>query len=153
MATYTADNYTHPVIDAPGVGISLIRTFKFTVATALALNDIIKLIPIQGLTEMELDEWFIDSADLDTGGSPAILLQLGDTDTAARYMAANNVGQAGGKVFSQSNGVAGALPAKYAAGAEKDIRLTVSTGPATGATAVVIRGWAKYHLTGIASVF
>jgi len=81
----------------------------------------------------------------------AITLQLGDTDTAAKFMAANTVGQAGGKRFMSSHGAALAVPVEYARTSDKDFRLTVSAGPGTGATGVAIRGWFKYHFSGIAS--
>lgn len=151
MATYQAGNYTDPMPGSPGVGLAVIREFLFTVATALALNDIIKLHPIAKGLGLVLDAWVLDVPDLDTNASPTIQLQLGDTDTAAKFMAANTIGQAAGKVDSVEEGVAGALPVEYAAGADKDARITVSTGPATGATSVGIRGYSMYHYPGIAS--
>lgn len=151
MATYQADNYTDPMPEASAVGLVVCREFKFTVATALALNDIIKLCPLAKGLGIVLESWLLDVGDLDTNAAPTIQLQLGDTSTAAKFMAANTVGQAGGIRFSQSHGVAAALPVSYAAGADKDFRITVSTGPATGATSVSILGWLRYHLFGITS--
>ncbi|KKU98307.1 MAG: hypothetical protein UY28_C0004G0045 [Candidatus Amesbacteria bacterium GW2011_GWB1_48_13] len=150
MATYLSDNYKDPIPEAPGVGILICREFLFTVSTALALNDIIKLMPVNIGMPLVLDDWFADFPELDTGVD-AIALQLGDTDTAAKFMAANTVGQAGGKRFMSSHGAALAVPVEYARTSDKDFRLTVSTGPGTGATGVAIRGWFKYHFSGIAS--
>jgi len=129
MATYLSDNYKDPIPEAPGVGILICREFLFTVSTALALNDIIKLMPVNIGMPLVLDDWFADFPELDTGVD-AIALQLGDTDTAAKFMA---------------------VPVEYARTSDKDFRLTVSTGPGTGATGVAIRGWFKYHFSGIAS--
>ena len=153
MATvYRADNYKDPMPANPGVGVTLTREFEFLVGTAFVVNDTVKLMPLAKGLAIVLQEWFLDVPDLDTNGSPTIALQLGDNDSAAKFLAANTVGQTGGLRDSMEDGVAGSLPVSYAAGADKDLVLKVSTAPATGATAVTIRGFARYHFSGIAPI-
>jgi len=147
MATLDADNYLDPMPANPGVGVRLTREFEYLVATALALNDIIRLARLGRGLAIVLDEWWIDVPDLDTG--TAILLQVGDNNTAAKFLAANTVGQAGGKVSSIVDGLATSIPVSYLAGADDDFRITVSTGPTTGTTGVTIRGYIGYHYSGI----
>ena len=144
--TYLADNYTDPMPEAPGVGIEVTREFLFTVSIALLVTDIIKLCPFAKGMGVVLDNWFLDVPDLDGGAN--LMLQLGDTNTAARYMAANSVGQAGGKVAMMANGVAQAVPVEYPVAADKDLRLTVQTA-GSAVTGVAIRGWVTYHFSGI----
>jgi len=70
----------------------------------------------------------VESADLDSGGSPTITMSLGDATTANRLLSASNIGQAGGKVDVLA---ANALGFKYPA--DTDIQLTVPAAAATGA--------------------
>ena len=150
MSTYLADNYTDPMPEVSSVGVTVCREFLFTVATALALNDIIKLCPFAKGMAVVLTDWFIDFPDLDSGGT-AIRVQFGDSSTADKFLAASDIGTAAVKRYMKADGVAQSVPVEYAAGADKDLRLTVSTGPTGGATGVAIRGWVKYHFSGIAS--
>jgi hypothetical protein len=145
MATYLANNYSTPFVDAPMVGVQLVRDFSFTASVAIALNDLIKLSPIKAGTGIVIDGWYISVPDLDTGATLAF--QLGDNTTAARFMAANTVGQAPGVVYSEANGVNNSLP--FLQTTDTDLVLKVSTGPAGGGTsATPIRGFLKYHTLG-----
>ena len=149
--TYKADNYAQPMPAVPAAGISVKRVFKFTVAAAFVINDIVKLCPIKAGSGIILDDYYIDVPDLDTNGAPAIKLDLGDNDTAAKFIAASTVGQAAGLLVPTSTGaVAAALPVKYTA--DNDFALKINTAPATGATSVSIKGWLSYHNIGVASI-
>ena len=152
MPVYRADNYSDPMPSNPGVGVCLTREFEFLVGTALAINDTIELCPLaQGLA-IVFDEWFFDCPDLDTNACPVIVLDLGDNDTSAKFLSASDAGLAGGLRDSMQDGVAGSTPVSYIAGNNNDFLLTVTTGPATGATAVTIRGWIRYHFSGITPI-
>lgn len=147
MAAYKADNYSDPFPSHPSPHLH-IRHFKFTVSTALALNDTIKLTPILALSGLVLDGYYIDLPDLDTGGTPALALHLGDNTTAAKFVSASTKGRSPGVLTPSVDGVAGAIPASYTS--DNDLLMTVSAGPATGATDVVIKGWMAYHYPAVA---
>jgi hypothetical protein len=77
-------------------------------------------------------------ADVDTNGSPTVMVQLCDAASAARIMAASNIGQAGG-----TNTTLAATGLYYQFTADTDILLTASTAAATGAA-----GTATVYLEG-----
>lgn len=141
MATYLALGYTDPAYSSHMAGLAITREFKFTVGTALALNDLIKLARIP--PGVFLDELFIDVPDLDTG--TAIVLQVGDNDTANNLVATTTIGQAGGRL-DIDDVAAGILPKKYTAA--NDLVVKVATGPTTGTTAVSFTGFMRYHYYG-----
>ena len=87
-----------------------------------------------------LADMILDADDLDTGGTPAIALQVGDGTTADKFFAANNVAQAGGIARMDKKGNTGAALA-----ADTKVVVKVSTGPATGA-AGTIRLTALYNM-------
>lgn len=67
-------------------------------------------------------EVLLDVDKLDGGGSPAIVLKVGDATTANRYINASTVGQAGGYQVPNINGATGYVPA-----ANAPVIITVST--------------------------
>jgi hypothetical protein len=164
---YYSDNYkTEPMCEAPGAGIVVARTFIFTVTAALAVDDQILLMPLQGknLPGFTLLGFSVDIPDLDSGSG--LVLQLGDDDNLARFVApgsggSGSIGQVAGR-FSSAVGVTtgsgtvaggavyGSLPVSYTA--NKNLILSVQTGPASGATSGVIRGSATFAQFGIRSV-
>ena len=146
---YLASDFAAPMPSFPRVGVTLVREFLFTLTAALGAGDTIKLCPIPGATDLVLDQWFLDVPDLDSNATPLIALQLGDGTTADKFMAAGTVGQSAGKVNSRQNGVAGVLPLELIADAV--LTVTVSTGPATGASTGSIRGFMEYHMVGAPS--
>lgn len=110
-----------------------VRKQTFTVDTALALNDVIQMIPVYA-GETVVDVQLI-SADLDTNGAPAIVLDVGDGESTARYIDGSTVGQAGG--FARSAPVSiSSYPHTYTA--DDTIDILVQVAPATGATSVDI---------------
>ena len=110
-----------------------VRKQTFTVDTALALNDILEMVPVYA-GETVLDVQLI-TEDLDTDGSPAIVLDIGDGDQRARYIDGSTAGQAGGFARMDPPVVAN-YPHTYAA--DDTIDILVQVAPATGATSVDI---------------
>lgn len=130
MATYatgysTASNVFQPYIE----GLVYSREVTFTVATALSADDVIEMIPVYaGEQVVGVD---LITEDLDTNGSPTIVLDVGDGGDSDRYIDGATVGQAGGAV-SQT------VPTAYTYTATDTIDVTAQVGAATGATSVDI---------------
>lgn len=97
---------------------------------AFVINDVIQMVKIpNGATVLDI---ILDCPDLDT--STGVRLTVGDGDSTARYIAANNVGVAGGIIRMS---VAGGSQNKYTADDTIDILIsTAATG--TAATTGVI---------------
>lgn len=101
------------------------RTATYSLAAALVVDDVIQAIPVfAGETVLNVE---VRSADLDTNGTPAITLDVGDGDDDDRYLAADTVAQAGGRVVC-------GLVLPYTYTADDTIDVHVDTAPATGAT-------------------
>lgn len=111
------------------------RKQTFTVTTALAADDVIKMIPVYAGEEV-IDLELI-SADLDTNGSPAIVLAVGDSVDEDRYIAGSTIGQAGGRAVKGA-GISGKPNFPYVYAANDNLQVKVTTGPGTGATSVDI---------------
>lgn len=111
------------------------RKQTFTVNTALELNDVIKFIPVYAGEEV-IDLELV-SADLDTNGTPAIVLAVGDSLDEDRYIAASDIGQAGGRAVKGA-GISGKPNFPFVYTANDNLQVKVTTAPATGATAVDI---------------
>jgi len=76
--------------------------------------------------------------DVDTNGSPAILITIGDAGDNDRFLASSNIGQAGGTSTTlASTGL------YYEFTADTEIVLTVATAAATAAA-----GTLTYYMTG-----
>lgn len=138
MATYTTDQVAQNQSFTPLGGLVGVREATFTVTTALALNDVIQMIPVaEGEAVVGLQMF---AADLDTGGSPAIVIAVGDGGNDDRYISGSTVGQAGGvAVFGAGiDTAAEATAAFYRYTATDTIDIKVTTAPATGATGVDI---------------
>ena len=145
MATaYTADNYARPIESNPGVGVSITREFRYTIAAAFVINDTIKLCRIP--VGVVVTDYFIDVPDLDT--STGLRLQLGDNTTAGKYITGEaTVGVGPGKLTPAVQGVAASLPFHYTAA--NDLVITISTAASgTAAASGVFRGWMRYHYFG-----
>jgi len=141
--TYLADNWSAPAIVCPFEGIEMVREFKYTLTAAFVINDLIKLAPIPASAAgILLTSYFIDLPDLDSGGTPTFTCDLGDLDSAARFVAAATTGQAAGYLTPSGNGVAASLPFKYTAA--NALVLKVHAAAQTAPTSGVIRGFAKY---------
>ena len=111
---------------------------EYTITAALALNDTIELFDLP--PRSRIVSGFVKSDDLDTGGSPAIVLAVGDAGDDDRYFTGLTIGQAGGV----SDAVA-ATGLDYVTTAKTRVIAKVTTAPATGATTgkivVVLNYW------------
>jgi len=124
--------------------------FTLAVATAPALGDILKLgkIPV-GAT---LLEFFIDIPDLDTDGTGAVSIEVGDNGSSARFLAATTAPKTARTVVSTTvitasqmlGTIAGTLPRLYATGG--DLRITIAVASLALSAAVTIRGWYEYTM-------
>jgi hypothetical protein len=98
----------------------------FTFPAAPVLNDTVEMVLLpKGAV---LCDMVLDADDLDTGGTPTIMLQVGDGTTADKFIGASNVAQAGGVARMDKKGNVGVPLA-----ADTKAVVKVSTGPATGA--------------------
>ena len=100
MATFNPAGGAPAARSVPAHGLKgdvKIMQSTVTLSAAAALNDVINF----GYLPAGATVRFVDlavPASLDSGVSKAITLDVGDTTTANAYIAASNVGQAGGKV-------------------------------------------------------
>lgn len=128
---------SQPAKTVTGVAQASINHGVITLATALASADTVALMKLPA-GHIPVD-FILDSDDLDTGGSPEIVLKAGllDEDSDGdEFIASTNIGQAGGVArLSEAKG-------RRIAPSDKDrlVGITVSTAPATGATGVKVAG-------------
>jgi hypothetical protein len=102
-------------------------TVSYTLAAALALNDVLQGPKLQaGSTIVDVS---LVTTDLDTGGSPAITLDVGTGDSPQYFIAASTIGQAGGLARASA---ATAQPLTLAK--DDTVDVVVHAAPATGAT-------------------
>lgn len=133
MATITAPGAASTAPTRANVAETCLYA-EFDLATdnggaALALNDVIQMMKVpSGFTVTEV---LLTADDLDTGGSPAIILDVGDDGDTDRFIDGSDVGQAGAGVSRLDN------PAghQYTFTADNTIDVLVQAAPATGATA------------------
>lgn len=129
-----------PPVVGYSAGVDITVRFEYNLAAALVVNDILYMGDLPaGHLPVDL---MVDSDDLDTGGSPAIVLQAGilnagktDIDATASggagWIGDADVGQAGGMVR-----MSGRAMSRVAVNdlVDRPIGIKVSTAPATGAT-------------------
>jgi len=140
MATFATGLATSNAgFTGPGGGVVYIREAVYTLTAALAAADIVQMLPVAaGERVVGLD---LIVEDLDTGGSPSIVLDVGDSDDADRYIDGSTKAQAGG-VSHYGEGVASdaaAIAINKLYTAADTINVTVATAPHTGATTGTIR--------------
>lgn len=126
-------------------GVIAVRS-KYTLTAALVLNDVIQMVTVpKGAQILEI---ILGSDDLDTNGTPTIVLNVGDGNLSDRFIKQQTVAQAGG-VVRLGAGIAatlvsGAIGYQYTA--EDTIDVLVQAAPATGATSGDITLAVLYHL-------
>lgn len=126
-----ASTFTSPAVDGSDrafktLGGVFARTTTYDVAAALVVNDVIQAIPVfAGETVLQVE---VRASDLDS--ATALTLDVGDGDDDARFLAADTVGQAGGRVVCGL-----ALPYQYSA--DDTIDVHVDTAPGTGVTGTI----------------
>lgn len=140
MATFNTDlAVSNSGFTGPGGGVVFVREAVYTLTAALALNDVIQMIPVAA-GERVVDLQLI-SEDLDTNGTPAIVLDVGDGDDTDRYIDGSTIGQTGG-MARLGQGVAtdaAAIAVNRLYAAADTIDVLVQVAPATGATTGTIR--------------
>jgi hypothetical protein len=112
---------------------------KYTVAAALVLNDVIQMVKIPA--GAKIVDLTLSCTDLDTNGTPAIVLDVGDGSDTDRFIDGSTIGQAGGIARLDQHGGHG-----YAYSAEDTIDVLVQVAPATGATSGTITLTVKYTM-------
>lgn len=152
MTAYRSDQAGsfQPPLTANRAGEDIVAHFEFLVSTALADEDIVGLaiLPAQHI----MTDVLVDVPDLDTNGTPTIDTEFGlfqDVDALTAvdsdaYIANSTAGQAA--ALKRMDVVAGLAIAS--SNSNQVFGMRVETVPATGATAVTIRGWIKYRPVG-----
>lgn len=123
-------------IPAPMTGAVAEVVCHFVQTAAFVINDIVQMVQVPNgyqVTEVKLD-----TQQLDTGGSPAITLDVGDATTPAAYISASTVGQAGGVAGASVGGFSNNTPYAIATSGGNAgstiIQVKVHAAPATGTT-------------------
>lgn len=127
MATYSAANYDRSPAASHGFGGNVKCLFSTVVCAASpATTDTINFgyLPANARVVLAV----LESTDMDTNGSPALALNVGDAGDADRLFAASTVGQAG--TLSSAIATTGA---GYKTTAKTLITGAASTNAATGA--------------------
>ena len=159
MATvYYADSYFTPVPETPNSGgIVIAQPFIYAMAANAVIGDTYHLCTIPGTLGIILVDWMVDVPTLDD--SSGVTLQLGDSTTAAKFMAANDIGQGGGIVSAGIDGVVAVLPVAYDADGtatrrgDTDLVMRVSAAVTGTPSKGTIRGWIRYCQYGVNTGF
>lgn len=129
--TYTADvaAANNAYKGSPGGGVfARVYDVPVTAAQVGTINNVIQAVPVyKGETVLGVE---IKATDLDTNVSPALTLSVGDDGATARYIAASDIGQAGGSA-KHTVGV----PHTYTA--DNTIDVLVAAASATGAAGTI----------------
>jgi len=111
-----------------------VRMAEYTVTAALAGSDVIQMCDVfKGETVVGV---MLTTTDLDTNGSPAIVLDVGYGSDANGLIDGSTIGQAGGTASSfavgnATHGSTASAPITFTA--DDTIDVTVATAPGTGA--------------------
>jgi hypothetical protein len=136
-STFATDaSASNQIFSPPGGGIIGVREATYEISAALVLNDVIQMVKVHAGEEVVDIQLITD--DLDTDGSPAILLDVGDGDNPDRYIDGATVGQGGGIATIGSGITADAQLIRGVYSADDTIDVKVATAPATGATSGTI---------------
>lgn len=132
MATLQTSKVAASYQARAGIDLTAV-TASYSLSAALALNDVIQMVKIpKDATVLEV---ILACDDLDTGGSPAIVLDVGDGGDTDRFIDGATIGQTGGYVrLGQGITTAGDAGAAYKYTEEDTIDVLVQAGPQTGAT-------------------
>lgn len=96
MATYQSQQITDRMpIPSHGLGDAVhCQKFKLTITAALTTSDVFQFGYLPKYARV-VDAW-VKATDMDTNGSPALALNIGDAGDADRLFAATTAGQAAG---------------------------------------------------------
>lgn len=129
MATFTATAAASTVSPkhSGNAGQPVTVYGSYTMAAAPALNDVFQMVRVpKGAVILGMS---LTSTDIDTGGSPTVVLDVGDGGDTDRYIDGSTIGQAGG-ITAAMNVNTGFLNTYTE---EDTIDVLVQAGPATGA--------------------
>jgi hypothetical protein len=140
MATaYTAAAANRPAISSSEAGEHIAQTGVFDLSAAFVINDTVDMCKLPA--GMVVDDLILSTDDLDSGGSPAIVVDVGlydnvgSTSSQAAFISGSNVAQAGGVARLAVAAGRKIAPVDY----DRYIRVKVTTAPATGATSGKIK--------------
>lgn len=105
------------------------KIVKSVAAADLDLNDVVCSIFVPG--DAYILDVILTVTDLDTNGTPTLVLDIGDTGDDARFVSNTNIGQTGGTIRYGSTATNPGY--QYAVAGEQEIQVTVSTAAATAA--------------------
>lgn len=139
MATIDSPTYSDALSFGYAGSIKAVDTGDIAVKAAdLAINNLVKLVRmpkgfvVTGVAMM--------ASDLDTNGTPALTMALGDAGDDDRFIAASNIGQAGGTTTTLA--AAGTF---YKFPADTDVFIKFPAAAATGADGTVRAVFIGYH--------
>lgn len=134
MATaYRANAADRPSISSSEAGEHIAQTGIYDLTAALVVNDTIDMCKLPA--GMTIDDLIISTDDLDTGGTPAIVLDvglyddIGSTSSQTAFITGSTIAQVGGVARLANFAGRKITPVDY----DRYIRLKVTTAPATGA--------------------
>lgn len=138
--TFTATQTTSNSLFKPFPdGMIGVRETTYVTSAAWVINDVVQMIKVfEG--ERVLDVQMLVETDADTGGSPAIVMAVGDGVDNDRYVSASAIGQAGGfvRLGQGLDTAAEAASLRYTYPADDTIDIKITTAPATGVAAVTV---------------
>lgn len=142
MPTYTATmaRVGNSAYTAGPAGQEYTAYSSYSVTAALALNDVIEMLRVPA--GARITRVTLKASDLDTGGSPAIVLDVGDTGDTDRLIDGATIGQAGGT----STSLVSSTGQFYKYTTETVISVLVQAAPATGATTGTVELAVSYVL-------
>lgn len=129
MATFTATMASrgNSAYTAGPAGQEYTAYSSYTMTAAPAANDVYEMLRVPA--RARITRVTLKSTDIDTGGSPSIVLDVGDSSDTDRLIDGATIGQAGGTTSS----VVSSTGQFYQYTAETVISVLVQAGPATGA--------------------
>lgn len=131
MATFYADrDGPAPHVGGGAQKVSVYKTYTFTAAPSAA--DVVEMVKVP--SGAIVTNVVLGADDLDTNGSPTIVLDVGDGSDTDRFIDGATSAQAGGTSAALA-GTAGSFGYQYSS--DDTIDITVQAGPATGATGTV----------------
>ena len=130
--TFTSSGVATGIMAKSLIGLNAV-TATYTVSSALVVNDVIEMVKVP--KGAKIVEVILACGDLDTDGTPAVVLAVGDGTTADRFITGSTVGQAGGVTRL---GVAAGLGYVYTANDTIDIKATTAADAMSSAADVTL---------------
>jgi hypothetical protein len=137
--TYSSSAVASTVQAKTELGVNIVKG-SYALTGALVVNDVIKMVKVP--SGAIIHSIFVGVPDLDSDGTPAVTLSVGDGDSASRFVLDSTVGQATGVIVGPS--VAGGVG--YAYTADDTIDIKVTTAPDTSATTGTITMTVAYTM-------